>query len=144
MGVASRQYIDWAGVGHMPLIVGVDHDRREVSVIALGPVSLDDVREHLLHEKRESGLGYPELVDARGAGIPSTLAELQQIAEILRDLSREGPLGRTAFMVSSDADLDAMRALEAMVSDCCEMKAFRGEEEARTWLRGAAAKGQST
>jgi len=128
----------------MPLITGVDHDHREVSVIALGPVSLDDVRDHLLHEKREGGLGYPKLVDARGAGIPSTLAELQQIAEMLRDLSREGPLGRTAFVVSSDADRDAMRTLEAMVRDICDMKTFRVEAEARAWLRGAAAKGQST
>jgi hypothetical protein len=128
----------------MPLITGVDHEHREVYVVALGPVSLDDVRDHLLREKRERGLAYPELVDARGAGIPTTLADLEQIAEILRGLSREGPLGRTAFLVSSDADLEAMRALEAMVLDICDMKTFRGEAEARAWLRGGAAKGQST
>ena len=50
----------------------------------------------------------------------------------------------TAFLVSSDADLEAMRALEAMVLDICDMKTFRGEAEARAWLRGGAAKGQST
>jgi hypothetical protein len=126
--------MDLVGDGNMPLITGVDRDHREVSVVALGPVSLKDVREHLLHKKREGGLGYPELADVRGAGIVSDSGELQQIADFLRELSRESPLGCIAFVVSSEADVAATRELEALVGDCCDMRTFRSAEDARAWL----------
>ncbi|MGA8768235.1 MAG: hypothetical protein WB559_14545 [Candidatus Acidiferrales bacterium] len=118
----------------MPLIAGVDHDRKEVSVVAIGQISLADVREHLLHERRDQGLSYPEFVDLRGAGLPFEPGDFQQIAEILRALSLEGPLGPTAFVVSSQADLETMRALEVMAKGYREMKAFLSKGEARAWL----------
>jgi hypothetical protein len=128
----------------MPLITGVDHNRREVSVVAIGPVSADDVRELLLHQKREGGLGYPKLVESRGAEVPTDLADLQQITEKLRELSLEGPIGPTAIIVSSEADLEGIRVLEGMLQSFCDLKAFRNEAEARAWLRENAARGQST
>jgi hypothetical protein len=118
----------------MPLITGVDRDHHEVSVVGLGPVSLNDMREHLLHKRREGGLGYPELADVRGAGIVCDPAELKKIAEFLRELSHEGPLGRIAFVVSSEADVAATRELEVLAGDCCDIKTFRSAEEARVWL----------
>lgn len=128
----------------MPLITGVDHFRREVKVVAIGPVSVDDVLEHLFHQKREGGLGYPTLVDLRGAGVPTAPADLQQITEVLRDLGRDGPIGPAAVVVSSDANLDLMRVLEDMQRNLRKVKMFRDEAEARAWLRDSAAKGQST
>jgi hypothetical protein len=128
----------------MPLITGVDHKRREVSVVAIGPVNVDDVRELLLHQKREGGLGYPKLVESRGAEIPSDPADLQQITEILRELSLEGPIGPAAIMVSSEADQEGIRVLEGMLHSFCNVKAFRDEAEARAWLRQISLKSQST
>jgi hypothetical protein len=123
----------------MPLITGVDHNRRLVSVVAIGPVTLDDIRGHLQREQRENALGYVEMVDARGAGLPRTLAEHQQIAEMLRALSGLGPLGRTAILVSSDAELETVGALESAVRDICEVKGFLIEVDARAWLDSASA-----
>ncbi|MGA8014157.1 MAG: hypothetical protein WB949_17130 [Candidatus Acidiferrales bacterium] len=134
MSVASGHGIDPMWGGHMPLIAGVDHDRKEVSVVAIGQISLADVREHLLHERRDQGLSYPEFVDLRGAGLPFEPGDFQQIAEILRALSLEGPLGPAAFVVSSEADLETMRALEVMAKDYREMKTFLSQGEARAWL----------
>ncbi len=128
----------------MPLITGVDHDRKEVSVIAIGQISLADVREHLEHERRDRGLGYPEIVDLRGAGLPFEPGDFQEIAEILRTLSIEGPLGPAAFVVSSEADVETMHVFEVMVKDFCQFKTFRDAKEARAWLAGRAAKGQAT
>ncbi len=127
----------------MPLITGVDHERREVSVVAIGPVSVDDVLEHLLHQKREHGLGYPKLVETRGAGIPTDLADFQKITEMVRLLSLEGPIGPAAVVVSSDADLEAMRVLDDMLKNFCDVETFRDEAEARAWLRKEAAKSKS-
>lgn len=118
----------------MPLITGVDHKRREVTVRAIGPVSIDDVRQHVQHMKREGGLAYPRIVDSRGAGIPGDPADFQTLANMLRDLSMEGAIGPAAIIVSSDADIEKMRVLEAMLESYCAVKAFRDVEQARAWL----------
>jgi hypothetical protein len=127
----------------MPLITGVDHERREVSVRAVGPVTVDDVLEHLQHQKREQGLAYPKLVESRGAGVPIELTDFQQISELTRALSLESPIGPAAIVVSSDTDLEALRVLEEMMKSFCEVKTFRNEPDARAWLRERMAKGQS-
>jgi hypothetical protein len=128
----------------MPLITGVDHKRREVTVQAIGPVSVDDVREHVQHVKREGGLVYPRLVESRGAGIPADPDDFQKLADMLRELSLEGAIGPAAIIVSTDADVERMRVLEGMLTNICEVKGFRNEADARAWLRGSAAKGQSS
>jgi hypothetical protein len=127
----------------MPLITGVDHDQRTVGVVAVGTVTASDVRDHWLHRRREQSLRYPELADARGAALASTTDDIQQIAELLNELNREGPLGSIAIIVSSDANLDLMRGLEALVEGVCELKTFRDEESARAWLAAASAEPSS-
>jgi hypothetical protein len=128
----------------MPLITGVDHKRREVSVLAIGPISVNDVREHVRHMKREGGLAYPRIVESRGAGIPADPADFQRLAEMLQDLSTEGPIGPAAIIVSSDADIEGMCVLERMLASTCEVKSFRAEADARAWLREVTAKSEST
>ncbi len=127
----------------MPLITGVDHKLREVSVLAIGPVKVDDVREHVQHMKREGGLAYPRIVESRGAGIPADPADFQQLAEMLNDLSAEGPVGPAAIIVSSDADIEGMRVLEGLLAKTCEVKSFRNEADARAWLGEITARDQS-
>jgi hypothetical protein len=127
----------------MPLITGVDHDHRTVGVVAIGTVTPSDVRDHWLHRRRERSLRYPELADTRGAAMQSTADDVQQVAELLRELNREGPLGSIAIIVSSDANLDLMRGLEALVEGVCELKTFRDEESARAWLAAASAESSS-
>lgn len=123
----------------MPLITGVDHDHHTVGVVAIGTVTASDVRDHWLHRRREQSLRYTELADTRGAAMQSTADDVQQVAELLRELNREGPLGSIAIIVSSDANLDLMRGLEALVEGVCELKTFRDEESARAWLAAASA-----
>jgi hypothetical protein len=127
----------------MPLITGVDHDNRTVGVVAIGTVTPSDVRDHMLHRRREQSLHYAELADARGAAIPSTADDIQQIAELLHEMNREGPLGSIAIIVSSDAHLDLMRGLEALVEGVCVLKTFRDERSARAWLAAASAESSS-
>jgi hypothetical protein len=127
----------------MPVIVAVDHDRREVNVVAIGPVTLADALSHLEHEVRLGGLGYAKLVDARGAGVLVTPEEQFEIAERMRAFSREMQLGPVAFVVSSDAAFDAISVLAELVENVCAMGVFRDEPRARAWLtareRGAGA-----
>ncbi len=87
-----------------------------------------------MQERQWQGLSYPELVDARGAGIEFTPSEVREVVELLRQLGTESRLGPTAVLVSSDAAFGIIRMLEMLVEDVCEIKPFRDEPEARAWL----------
>jgi hypothetical protein len=117
----------------MPIIVTVDHARREVHAIAVGPVSYEDIERHLLQERNWKSLSYRELIDARGAGPTFAPADVRRIVEVLRNLSREAPLGRTAIVVSSDYAFGLLRMLEMLVEDVCHVRPFLDEQEARIW-----------
>jgi hypothetical protein len=118
----------------MPVIVAVDHDRRKVDVVAIGPVTFADALSQLEHEVRHGGLSYPKFVDARGVGVLVTAEDQVQIAERLRAYSREIRPGPVAFVVSSDATFDAINVLAKLLENVCAMGVFRDEREAREWL----------
>jgi len=126
----------------MPIISSVDHKRREVTAIAVGPVTYADVAAHFSHERHRHGLSYPAFIDVRAAGIAFTPEEGRRIGELIRKLSEESPLGRTAILVSSDEGYEIVCKLEQMVGDVCELKAFRDEEEAHAWLAATTANGR--
>jgi len=85
------------------LLFSVDHDRREVTEVAIGPVTSVDALQHLEHEVRHEGSGYAKFVDLRGAGVLVTREENIENADRTRAYSREVRLGPIAFVVSSEA-----------------------------------------
>jgi hypothetical protein len=118
----------------MPIILNVDHERKEVDAVAVGPVGYADLVSHLLTERNFQGLAYNEFVDARGAGFLWTADEARRIVALIRGFSQESKFGPTAVLVSSDAAFGMIRLLEALVEDVAEIKPFRDEREARAWL----------
>lgn len=118
----------------MPIVFTVDHEHQLVHAIALGDVSYEGLRSHLMQERHWRGLSYPEIMDARGAGFSLTPSEVRQIVDLLRTLGTETHLGPTAILVSSDEAFGFFRMLEMLVEDCCEVKPFRDEAEALKWL----------
>lgn len=75
------------------------HEQQYLEVIANGPITLDDVRAHLVEERREHGLAYSELIDARWARVQWTSAQAREIVALLKTLAMESPLGPTALVV---------------------------------------------
>jgi hypothetical protein len=118
----------------VPVIVSIDHDHFEVNVVAIGPVTFADALHQLEHEVRLGGLAYRKFVDVRGAGVLVSREENVEIAERMRAYSRDVQLGPVAFVVSSEAASEAIHVLIELVENVCEMRVFRGEREARTWL----------
>ena len=110
----------------------VDIERNEVTTIAEGTVTLDEVRAHLHREKIDSALPYRELIDARNAVVRLSCTELQQIVELLR--SRR--LGPTAVVVSTDVAYGILRMLQILVEDVCVVQPFRDLAAATLWLNG--------
>lgn len=127
----------------MAITVEVDHDRQRVVARAAGPVTFAGIRAHIEEEGREDGLGYPELIDARGSEPQVSSAEIRETVELLRRLASSSRLGPTAVVVDTDVAYGMLRMLEILLDDVCEVRPFRDLAEAEAWL-SAPARGRPT
>jgi len=121
----------------MPIIVSaVDHERNQIDAVAFGPINYAEVEKHLLEERGMEGLAYKEFVDARDAGLIFALspAEIRQIVGLVRSLCQQSPFGPTAVLVLTDFAFGIMRAMEMLLEDVLEIRPFRDEKIARSWL----------
>jgi hypothetical protein len=119
----------------MSIAYSIDHDRRESMAVASGPVGLEDVLAHLRAKRREGGLSYPEIIDARWATLTWSAAEVHEIVDKLTTLGRESPLGPTALVVSSEMSYGMARMLEILLHDVCTVQPFRQYAAGERWLR---------
>jgi len=121
----------------MPIIIRViDHERTEVEAVAFGPIDYAEVEKHLLEERTMEGLAYKEFIDARGAELVFALSptEIRQIVGLIRNLSQQSKFGTTAVLVSTDFAFGIMRAMEMLLEDVTDVRPFRHENLARSWL----------
>jgi len=118
----------------MPVLVTVDHERREVTAVCVGPVTLADTMTLLDREVREEGVGYRKLFDTRGSGFEITEDEAHEIADALRARSKGSKIGPAAMVVSSDAIFELTLLIGRLTADVCKIRPFRGVPEARAWL----------
>jgi len=114
----------------------IDHDRHQIDAVAFGPIHYIDVEQHLVEERNIGGITYKEFVDARDASLLFALspAEIRQIVSLVRSLARQSQLGPTAVLVSSDFAFGIIRAMEMLLEDVAEVRPFREERVARSWL----------
>ena len=126
----------------------IHHDNKALYATADGPITLNDIRNHLFKERLENGLPYAELIDARTATPAFSSEEVRIIVTILRDFAKEHTLGPTAVVVGTDLGFGIIRMLEILVEDACAVRPFRDIDAALQWLREArltsASNGRST
>jgi len=127
----------------MPVKLTIDHVGRTANAVAIGPIAVEDIREHLDGERVRGGLPYREFIDATRAKAAFGPADARTIVEMLRTLGREKALGPTAVVVSDDVSYGMLRMLGILLEDIAEVRPFRaGEElEAQKWLAGAPIRG---
>lgn len=121
----------------MPIIIRVvDHEHNEVEALAFGPIDYAEVEKHLLEERTVEGLAYKEFIDARDAELVFALSptEIRQIVRLVRSLSQQSKFGPTAILVSTDFAFGIMRAMEMLLEDVTDVRPFRHENLARSWL----------
>jgi len=82
------------------------------------------------------GLAYKEFIDARDAELVFALSpnEIRQIVGLVPSLRQQSKFGPTAVLVSTDFAYGIMRAMEMFLSDITDVRPFRQENLARSWL----------
>jgi hypothetical protein len=118
----------------MTITCSVDHKRHYMEATASGSVAWEEVRTHLLDERREHGLTYAELIDARSATPTWSSAQAREIVGLLKTLGLESSLGPTAIVVAHDYAYGMLRMLEILLDDVCLVRPFRDYREAEQWL----------
>ena len=119
----------------MSISATYDHVHRRVMARADGPVTIEQIRDHLEDERLEPGLAYSELIDARDAIPELSAADIRVLVALLRWLGERTQLGPTAVLVETDFQFGITRMVEMLVEDVCQVKPFRSEAEAREWLK---------
>lgn len=122
----------------MPFRHEMDHASRSMVATADGLITLDDIRRHLDAERREAGLSYAELIDARTATPSLSSADVRTLVSLVRDMAARQALGPTAVVVSTDYAYGMLRMLDMLVEDVCAIRPFRGIPEGRLWLESQA------
>jgi hypothetical protein len=120
----------------MPITFSVDHGGRRVTAVATGPITMDDIRDHLSSERRDRGLAYREFIDASKASPTLNTADARATVNLLRDLGNEGTLGPTAIIVPNEVSYGIVRMVEILLEGIAEVRPFRTNEvaDAKEWL----------
>jgi hypothetical protein len=121
----------------MPILIrDISRERREINALALGKIHYSEIEKHLVEERSLEGLAYKEFMDARDAflSFAGSPAEIRQIVALVRNLGRQQQFGPTAVLVSTDFAFGVMNAMECLVEDVADIKPFREEVLARSWL----------
>lgn len=121
----------------MPIIIQeIDYQLSEVVSVAFGSIHYADIERHLVEERNIEGLAYKEFIDGRDAGLAFALSptEIRQIIALVRSLSQQSKFGPTAVLVATDFAFGVMRAMEALLEDVAEVRPFRQENLAHSWL----------
>jgi hypothetical protein len=121
----------------MPItITSIDHERHQLDTVAFGAIHYMDVERHLVEERNIGGIAYKEFVDARDASLVFAVspAEIRQIVSLVRSLCKQCKFGATAVLVSTDFAFGIMRAMEMLLEDVADVRPFREERVARSWL----------
>jgi hypothetical protein len=81
-------------------------------------------------------ISYKEFIDARDTGVAfaGSPAEIRKIFALVRSLGRQSKFGPTAVPVSNDYAFGIMRAMEVLLEDVSDIRPFRDEHLARSWL----------
>jgi hypothetical protein len=121
----------------MGFIDRVDHDGKRMYATAKGPITAADIRTHLHVERREGGLGYAELIDAREASPAFCAEDVRGVVAWLREFARLHALGPTAVVVSTPVAYGMMRMIDLLTEDFCVIRPFLDMDAAEAWLRNA-------
>ena len=122
----------------MPLTFDVDHDAGVVFTRADGPVSEQDLRQHVTRLAATQGRPPLELADfSDQVHITVPPGAVREAAWTLSDTDAPQPNSRLALVGRSDAVYAVLRMFQAhRESEGLEVEVFRERDAALAWLTG--------
>jgi hypothetical protein len=124
----------------MPFSRTFDPQRKWLLTRATGPVSYEELVNHMLEVQQEGLLGYPQFIDGTSASIAFSEIDARRIVRSVQDLSVTQPFGPSAVLVSNDVVFGMSRMLEMLLGDTMQVRTFRDRTEAEAWLGSASQK----
>jgi hypothetical protein len=120
----------------MPFARDFDQPDRVLRTTIIGPVTFDDIDDHLRALRRRRAEGRPELIDARQA-LPGEITSrtLLLVANRARFLIGSRTLARRAVVVSDDTAFVFARRFAAFVAGWLRIGVFDDMESALEWVR---------
>lgn len=120
----------------MPFLRDFDQPDRVLRTTIVGPVSLEDIDDHLRTLRRRHGEGRPELIDARQA-LPGEIGArtLLIVANRARFVIGSRTLARRAVVVSNDTSFIFARRFATFVAGWMRIGVFDDMETALEWVR---------
>jgi hypothetical protein len=120
----------------MPYAISVDHESRDVTVVATEPVGLSDVLALLGRQIAEGAWGYRTLHDARQVGWVPTPDDMRVIVACVDTNSKTlGPRGPVAFVTRGSVSIGFARVYESMTDgSSLQGRVFGDLDAARRWL----------
>ena len=120
----------------MPISYVLDGPSRRVRTTVAGPVTVEDILNHLQAAWRDELLPLAELIDARRAARPIlSVKDMQVAADRIRAMEFDRhTLGPRAVVVEDLAMFGVVRVFVALVSDLFLMNVFRDLRDAENWL----------
>jgi len=120
----------------MPLRWTIDHDRRLVSVAAVGAVLASDIQAYLDDLVREGAMPYAKLFDVSQAVSFLKADDLEDLGKWLRRYmdAPTGTVGPLAIVASSPELFVQAEFFSDMASGRRPIRVFRDPESAKRWL----------
>lgn len=106
--------------------------------MASGRVSFTEIEGHILKLREAGVVAYRELFDGRAGEVEFAAADTPRIVELMRKLTKEGPIGPKAVVAPDGYTYGVARMIEMLAEEFCEIKIFRDEDEALEWLQSKA------
>ena len=120
----------------MPILYERDDDKRRITAVSVGRVTLADTLAILDRQAAEGAWSYATLHDARASTSVPSAADVQRMVKHIGKLTtKHGPRGQVALVVS-DRALSRMGAVYANLGEltALEVRVFSTLDAADEWL----------
>jgi hypothetical protein len=124
----------------MPITFSIDQAEKIIHTEAVGPVTYDELVDHISMERDAGGIPYREIFDATRATAAFSARDARRLVDIFSDLAAEsGGFGPTAVIVADDVTYGMVRMIQILATDICDISPFRVPERAaaEAWVRSA-------
>lgn len=119
----------------MPVTWVVDRERRLVRTTVTGTVATEEFLPYLEALDTDGLIGWPQIVDARGAVIRITPEDVRRFVFLIDGLRARHGVSRTAFITDDDATYGMLRMYSALgESTDPGFAVFRRVAEGEAWV----------